>query len=185
MGHEAKPEEAPFTPEMGASLRQIAVAHAPAKLAQLAAAVGDADAFAHLPAAAAAAFHLGKFTEAQQYAERALDLAPAFAKSWNYGNAIHVAHTVLGLIAVEYRDYVAAIEELHEAGATPGSPQLKTFGPTMHLARELLKAGQVEPVLLYLEQCRVFWEEGGPWLDLWSRKILDGHVPNFFQHSHV
>lgn len=55
----------------------------------------------------------------------------------------------------------------------------------MQLAKALLRAGRVEPVLAYLSLCRAFWEMGGTWLKLWERKVREGHVPNFFQHSHV
>jgi tetratricopeptide (TPR) repeat protein len=185
MNYEESTEETQFTPETEATLRQIVLDRAPAELEQLAVAVGDNEAFVHLPSAAAAAFHLGQFSNAKQFAERALVLAPAFEKNWNYGNAIHLGHTVIGLLALNEQDYTAAINELHASGQTPGSPQLNSFGPTMHLAKELLKLGHVEPALAYLHQCRVFWEMGGTWLDLWERKIRAGLVPNFFQHSHV
>ena len=185
MNYEETTEEAPFTPEMEAAFRQIILDRAPAELDQLAAAIDDADVFTHLPSAAAAAFHLGQLADAKAYAKRALTLAPRFEKNWNYGNAVHLGHTVLGLIALMEQDHSSAIRELHESGQTPGSPQLNSFGPTMHLAKELLKLGYVEPVLTYLNQCRAFWEMGGAWLDLWERRIREGHVPNFFQHSHV
>lgn len=185
MSYEEETEKEPFTPEMEAAMRQIAVDRAPGELAQLAGAEGDAEAFTHLPSAAAAAFHLGQFGEAKQFAERALALAPAFQDNWNYGNAIHLGHAVLGLLALNEQDSVAAIGELHASGKTPGSPQLNSFGPTMQLAKAFLKLGHVEPVLAYIEQCRVFWEMGGTWLDLWERKIREGHVPNFFQHSYA
>lgn len=185
MNYEEKTEEVPFTPEIEAGLLRIVLDRAPAELEELAAAVGDADAFTHLPTAAAAAFHLGRPADAKAFAERALELAPQFQKNWNYGNAVHLGHTVLGLLALQQQDHSSAIRELHAAGQTPGSPQLNSFGPTMHLAKELLKLGHVEPVLTYLEQCRAFWEMGGTWLALWERKVREGHVPNFFQHSHV
>ena len=185
MSYEEEIEKDPFTPEMEAAMRQIVLDRAFGELAQLAEADGDAKAFTHLPSAAAAAFHLGRFFEAKQFAERALALAPAFQDNWNYGNAIHLGHTVLGLLALDSQNPVAAISELHASGQTLGSPQLNSFGPTMQLAKALLKVGYVEPVLTYIEQCRAFWEMGGTWLDLWERKIREGHVPNFFQHSHA
>jgi tetratricopeptide (TPR) repeat protein len=185
MNYEEEVEKEPFTPEMETAMRQVFLDKAPNELAQLSEAKGDAEAFTHLPTAAAAAFHLEKFTEAKQFAERALALAPAFQDNWNYGNAIHLGHTVLGLIALNDQDFVLAIEELHASGQTLGSPQLNSFGPTMQLAKALLKAGHIEPVVAYLNQCRQFWEMGGAWLDIWERKIREGHVPNFFQHSYV
>jgi tetratricopeptide (TPR) repeat protein len=141
---------------MEASLRQMVLDRAPAQLAELAEAGDDREAFVHLPRAAAAAFHLARFTDAKQFAERALALAPAFKDNWNYGNAIHLGHTVLGLLALNAQDDSSAVSELYESGQTPGSPQLNSFGPTMQLAKALLRLGDVEPVLLYLNQCRAF-----------------------------
>lgn len=185
MTYEEQTEEAPFSPEMEAGLFQIVLDRSPEELDRLAKISEDSDAFTYLPRAAAAAFHLGRFEEARILAERTLSLAPAFQRDWNYGNATHIGHTVLGLLALASDNHPAALAELHASGETPGSPQLNSFGPTMQLAKALLKAGHVEPVLLYLEQCRAFWEMGGTWLDLWQRKIREGQVPNFFQHSYV
>ena len=185
MNYEEETEKEPFTPEMEAASLQIALSRAPARLEELASAQCDDDAFVHLPRSAAAAFHLGQLTEAKLYATRALALAPSYPDNWNYGNAIHLGHTVLGLLALNDQDPGTAITELHASGQTPGSPQLNSFGPTMQLAKALLKLGYVEPVLAYIEHCRAFWEMGGTWLDLWERKIREGHVPNFFQHSYA
>lgn len=185
MDYEETTEAAPFSPEIEASLRQNVLDQAPARLARLAAAIGETEVFTYLPKAAAAAFHLGRFSDAKHFADRALALAPQFAKDWNYGNAIHRGHTVLGLLALGAQDLSSAISELHLSGLTPGSPQLKTYGPTMHLAKELLKVGQVDPVLAYLDQCRVFWVMRDTWLEVWERKVREGRVPNFFQHAYV
>lgn len=185
MTYEEQTENEPFSPEIEAGLLAIVLKRAPAELNQLASTSGDDDAFVHLPTAAAAAFHLSRFSEAKGFADRCLALAPSYRNNWNYGNAVHLGHTVLGLLALQDGDYEAAIHELRASGNTPGSPQLNSFGPTMHLAKSLLKAGHVAPVLEYLQQCRAFWEMGGTWLDLWERRVREGHVPNFFQHSHV
>jgi tetratricopeptide (TPR) repeat protein len=185
MDYEAMTEEAPFTPEMESNFLQIVVDLAPAELAELEGAVDDSDTFVHLPRAAAAAFHLQRFEEAKRYAERAIELAPLFQKNWNYGNAIHFGHTVLGLLALNDGDLVLAAAELRKSGNTPGSPQLNSFGPTMQLAKALLKQGSVDVVIEYLSQCRLFWKRGAIWLDLWEQKIFAGQIPNFFQHSHA
>lgn len=185
MSYEEETEKEPFSLEVEAAMLQIVLDRAPAELTQLANANGDKEQFTHLPSAAAAAFHLGRFFEAKQFAERALALAPTFQDNWNYGNAIHLGHTVLGLLALNNQDTLTAISELYASGQTPGSPQLNSFGPTMQLAKALLKVGQVEPVLAFIEDCRSFWEMGDAWLALWERRIHEGHVPNFFQHSHA
>ncbi|MRV75994.1 hypothetical protein GJ700_30200 [Duganella sp. FT92W] len=184
-GYEAQSEAEPLTPEQEASLRQIYLKQAPVVMAQYANAQNDYEAFTFMARAAAAAFHLAQFDEARQLAERALALAPSYRDDWNYGNAIHLGHTVLGLLALQSGDAATAIAELHASGDTPGSPQLLSFGPTMHLAKSLLKAGHVTPVLEYLQQCRVFWRMAGVWPDLWEQKIRAGGIPNFFQHCFV
>jgi tetratricopeptide (TPR) repeat protein len=184
MNFEVQSEEVSFTPEQEEEMRQIAVERARKDLAAFEADISDEEAFVHLPRAAIAAFHLEQFDEAGKLAERALLLAPSFQRNWNYGNAVHLGHTVLGLLALRQKDEVLATEELRRAGDTPGSPQLNSFGPTMQLAKELLKCGHSDAVLAYLQQCRKFWKMGETWLGLWERKIRAGLVPNCFQHSY-
>jgi len=185
MTFEASTEQAPLTPEQEVAFRQIVLDRAPGDLAPLDDDLPNDKTFVHLPQAAAAAFHLDRFSDAKAYAEKALFLAPTFATDWNYGNAIHLGHTVLGLLALREGDFALAVEELQKSGNTPGSPQLNTFGPTMQLAKELLRAGYVDPVLSYFKQCRSFWRMGSTWLDLWESKVLTGQVPNFFGHCYA
>ena len=185
MNFELMMEETLFTPEMEAAIRQLALDRAPAELAKIDATLSDEEAFVHLPTAAAAAFHLERFAEAKEFADRILSLAPSFRNDWNYENAVHLGHTVLGLLALKRGDINAAREELRKSGDTPGSPQLNSFGPTMQLAKELLKQGQKDAVLTYLKQCRKFWKMGNTWLDLWEQKIHADQVPNFFQHCYA
>lgn len=185
LSFEASTEETPLTPEQEAMFRQIVIDRAPDELAKLKTAQSDDEAFHYLPRAAAAAFHLERLADAKALAERALQLAPMYRTDWNYGNAIHLGHTVLGLLAVGEGDMDLAIQELRRSGDTPGSPQLNSFGPTMQLAKALLRAGQTTPVLSYMNQCRTFWKMGPTWLDLWESKIVAGQVPNFFQHSYA
>ena len=183
--YEASTEEAPFTLEQNARFKQLALDRSAIELAKLDNSETDENIFVHLPRVAAAAYHLERFEDARQYAEKALSLAPSFEKNWNYGNAIHFGHTVLGLLAINQGDMQCAIEQLIKSGETPGSPQLNSFGPTMQLAKELLNRGEIQVALAYLNQCRRFWKLGDVWIDVWSNKILAGSVPNFFQHSYA
>ena len=183
MNFEVASEEAPLTPEEEAQLRKIVLDSAPDALSALENAQSEAEAFVYLPRAAAAAFQLERFDDAKKFAEQALALVPSFSKDWNAGNAIHLGHTVLGLLALRWDDLEVAIDELIKSGDTPGLPQINSFGPTMHLAKELLKRRQTEPVLVCLKACHEFWKMGGTWLDLWEGKIAAGQMPNCFQHS--
>ena len=184
MGFEAESEAMQLTPEQEEQLKGVAVARAPKDLAEVDAANSEEDLFYALPSASMAAFQLGKHKRARELAERTLEIAGSYRSNWNYGNAVHFAHTVLGLLALNEGDVALAVEHLQKAGATPGSPQLNSFGPTMQLAKALLRSGRSEPVLAYFEQCRSFWKMGSVWLDLWREKVRAGGIPNFFMHSY-
>lgn len=183
MGFETDSEDKPLTPEQEEQLRQLAVERATSALDALAAATSDDELFCVLPGATFAAFQLGRFALAEELAQSNLKLASFYQGTWNYGNAVHAAHSVLGLLALQRGETSAAVEELRLSGETPGSPQLDSFGPTMQLAKALLRHGEREPVLAYLEQCKTFWAMGTDWLSIWEDKIKSGAVPNFFMHS--
>jgi len=184
MSFEAETESSPLTPEQEAHLRSLAIERAPAALEKMEAAETDADKFYSLPDAAFAAFRLERYTLAADIADKALELAPSFERNWNYGNALHAAHTVLGLLALRTGDSQLAIQELKLSGQTNGSPQLASFGPTLELAKALLRTGESAAVLDYLHQCRTFWKNGSFWLDIWEQKVRAGAVPNAFMRSY-
>ena len=110
------------------------------------------------------------------------------------GNAIHNSHQMLGLMALKDDDLDSAVSHLLQAGNSPGSPQLKSFGPRMLLAAELVRRGQVEPVLQYLDRISRFFtadqplpapdlladrKKLAPWWLRWT------FVPSFTQHQHA
>lgn len=121
----------------------------------------------------------GRPEKAAGLAHELLSLSDAFKDDWNYGNAIHHGHLVLGRIALKEGDRESAREHLLAAGNTPGSPQLDSFGPNMLLAKEMLVVGEVETVLEYLELCDRFWAMGTSHLRWWTAMIRDGKTPNF------
>jgi lipopolysaccharide biosynthesis regulator YciM len=128
--------------------------------------------------AARAALELERFDVASRHATNALDALQRMPRDWNYGNVVHRAHLVLGHVALSQGDTQRAVRELALAGQTPGSPQLKTFGPNMSLALALLERGQKQPVLEYLSMCGKFWEKQDR-LAGWRREIEAGRVPDF------
>jgi len=101
------------------------------------------------------------------------------SSSWNYGNNIHHGNIILGRIALTLDDLEEAKKRLIEAGKTPGSPQLNSFGPNMTLAKELLQKGEKDVVLKYLELCSNFWKMGKDRLHKWSVVVKDGKIPDF------
>ena len=121
----------------------------------------------------------GENDRAARFAHKLLALAKSYPGDWNYGNAIHHGHLVLGRVALAAGDLEAARTELLEAGRTPGSPQLNSFGPNMRLANDLLAAGEARAVREYFDLCRNFWKMGSQHLDRWSEDIAAGRAPKF------
>ena len=148
-------------------------------LDELSAAQNDIGRFFALDDAAKAAFEVGKIEEAQAHAQEALDLASRFREDWNYGNAVHDGHMVLGRIYLRNGDVEIAKRELVEAGRTPGSPQLNSFGPNMSLARDLLERKEIDAVVTYFELCAKFWKLDRGNLQRWSALAKAGEIPDF------
>lgn len=137
------------------------------------------DRFYTLSDAARQELRAGHLDEAHALATEVLELAPRFVGDWNHGNAIHHGHTVHGLIALAHGDVAEARRQLLASGNTDGSPQLNSFGPSMELASALLERGERATVLVYLDECRRFWEMGPEKLDAWSADIAAGREPDF------
>jgi len=78
---------------------------------------------------------------------------------WYYGNVVHDNNQWLGLVAGRENRLEEARHYLIQAGKSPGSLQLDSFGPDMILAQKLLKCGprEREAVLLYLDLVADFW----------------------------
>lgn len=127
---------------------------------------------------AKAAIEAGNYVKAAAYATQLLREAAHFEEDyWDYGNAIHAGNIVLGRVALRKGNIDEAKDYLLRAGATPGSPQLDSFGPNMSLARELLMKGEREVVIRYLVLCGKFWASGS--LKEWQSEINEGRIPDF------
>jgi len=151
------------------------------KLAALEKAVtpGAAPDFDALDALAMTAFDAGEIGKARNYATELLSQAQSRKEDWNYGNAIQHGNIVLGRVALLDGKVEEAKKFLREAGNTPGSPQLGSFGPNMSLAKDLLEKGETNAVLEYFQQCGKFWKMAGGQLDTWATDVKDGRKPNF------
>ena len=127
---------------------------------------------------AEAALTANKPKKAREYAEKMLSQS---RPGWNYGNNIHYGNIILGRLALAAGDLEQAKKRLIEAGKTPGSPQLNSFGPSMALAKELLEKDEKDVVLEYFELCSKFWksERHLQKLKEWSAEVKEGKMPNF------
>jgi len=102
------------------------------------------------------AFKVGNFSKAKQAANKTLRVAEEFRENWNYGNAIHWANIWLGLVAHKEGNILQASLYLLRASKTPGSPQLRSFGPDVTLAELLLDSGATDAVSQYIQLCAKF-----------------------------
>jgi predicted Zn-dependent protease len=146
---------------------------------ELATASTEENKFYALDDAAKQSFEVGKIDDARKYATELLTLAPKFQSNWNYGNAIQDGNLVLGRIAVREGRIDEAKQYLLEAGKSPGSPVMNSFGPNMSLAKDLLEKGEQQTVLQYFELCRKFWKMDYGRLDEWSHEVKTGKIPHF------
>jgi hypothetical protein len=117
--------------------------------------------------------------QVREYATEVLGGATRYRTDWNYGNAVHKANLALGRLALRDGSKEEAKGFLLEAGKTPGSPQLNSFGPNMVLAKEMLERGNRDAVLEYLDLCSKFWSSDFGALKRWKALIAEGKQPNF------
>lgn len=135
--------------------------------------------FYALGPAAKAYFNNGNIEEARKLAVELQGLLEKYRDNFNYGNAVQDANIVLGRIAVLEGRIGDAKERLIEAGKSPGSAQMSSFGPNMSLAKDLLEKGERDVVLQYFELCRKFWKSHPEMLDEWAQQVKSGEIPNF------
>jgi hypothetical protein len=130
---------------------------------------------------ASAALEAGALDTAREYAASQLETAPEqqHTNCWNYGNALYHGNVMLGRVALREGDVESAKRYLLEAGKTPGSPQLKSYGPEMSLARELLERDERQVVIDFIHLCREFWELGRDRLAEWIAVVQRQQVPDF------
>ena len=143
------------------------------------------------------AYRKDRLQRAEKLSHEYLSLADRFAHDWNYGNAVHDANQILGLIRLREGNVDAAKLYLLRAGLTPGSPQLDSFGPNMVLARELLQRGERLVVAEYVDLVAAFWAAEKPhrapmpdndayltekrrWIEQWKIDIAGGITPEFW-----
>ncbi len=103
-----------------------------------------------------AAVGAGELDMAEQLADELLS-NNVDTLSFNYGNIIHNANTILGRVALKKNNLKQAKEYLIKSIEVPDSPQLRSFGPTYILAKELLEKGEKDIVLDYLDLVADFW----------------------------
>jgi len=131
-----------------------------------------------------AAFAAEDYDKAESYANQALAAVHDLSQDNVHGEALHHGHAILGRIALMNGQVTKAKRHLLEAGNTPGSPALDSFGPNMSLAKELLESGESEVVLDYFRLCAQFWKHGETRLSAWAAAVEQGEIPDFGSSLH-
>lgn len=134
-----------------------------------------------LPQMAKLALWVGDADKAERYASEALGLIlpPQVDPFDTSAEAIHDANMVAGLVALRRGDLERAKQSLLASARTRGSRELRMIGPNLTLANELLKKGEREVVVEYLQGCRSFWSTGQKLLEKWIEQIRSGENPEF------
>lgn len=148
-------------------------------VARLKKAKTEEERFYYLGDAAKQAFENADYADAKAYAGELFILTPKYKGNWNYGNAIQDSNVVLGRLALREGRIEDAKHHLIEAGKSPGSPQMDSFGPNVSLAKDLLEKGEKEVVIEYFKLCKNFWEMHRGRLDDWIALAQAGRIPDF------
>jgi tetratricopeptide (TPR) repeat protein len=123
------------------------------------------------------ALEAGELDKARRFATQLLKTSRERKRDWNFGNAVHHGHLILGRLALRNDRVDEAKSHLLKAGKTPGSPQLNSFGPNMAPAKELLEKGEKHVVLEYFALCAKFWDREE--LKEWTAAVEAGETPKF------
>ena len=134
------------------------------------------DSVADVDYAAAVCLWSGDVEIAREFAAGLVELS-AKVFGGEQGYALHKAHTHLGRIALLEGERSAAKVHLQRSVQVTPSATMRTFGPNMALARDLLQAGERQAVLDYLEACGRFWSDDQ--LSTWTVQVRNGQTPDF------
>jgi tetratricopeptide (TPR) repeat protein len=122
---------------------------------------------------AESAFLAGDIAKTDMYADAMINNPGDCKKDAHlYGNSVFWGNYYRGRTSVLKGNLKEAGKYLLEAGKTPGSAQLDSFGPDFDLAQDLLDRGEKAVVVEFLESCKRFWDKEK--LDGWVKSIKEG-----------
>jgi hypothetical protein len=128
-----------------------------------------------LPRLAKAALDAEDLALACRYAVELFSTASHYPTLLFEAKATFFSNTIAGLVAVRSGNPEAAGLFLLAAGTTSGDPVLKSFGPTMLLASEVLATGDRASVIGFLAECGNFWQKDVT--ERWAAEIQQGRIP--------
>ena len=114
-------------------------------------------------------------------ANSCLSAVDADPNSIETGWVEHIAYTFFGLYHLHFNDVDKAVGDLHKSIDVRPSPVLKSFGPSMCLAQQLLEVDRFDDVQGYLKRCKQTWLFPFSFFKLrrWMKKVGNREVPDF------
>ena len=121
-----------------------------------------------------ASIHCRNYDKARRYARRML--AHEGGGDFDYETKHFHGHTVLGVVALESRDFEQAREHLMQSIQLPESARKLMYEPDMSLVRRLLSEGDKVVVREFFEACKPVWKDGQAQLREWQGKWDQGEA---------
>lgn len=141
---------------------------------------------------APAAFTAQDAKKAERFARELVEAGTDLGRNSRFDSgepsyAIHIGHTILGLIELGKGNRSAAGEHLIASATFEGAayPVLKSFGPNMSLADGMIRKGDTQTVLRYFELCSKFWIHDRGILEIWRKDLVAGESPDFRGSLHT
>jgi len=145
------------------------------------AADGNPDDYPGTKYAAETCFWSGNFDQSKTFTQLLKENIDHFDHYATRGQMLHDYHTLMGRHLLREGNTGGAKQQLLLSVGVEPSPSMRTFGPNMELAMDLLKAGEIASVLEYLDVCAGFWNEEP--VRIWKQKINAGRLPILNQYS--
>lgn len=134
----------------------------------------------------AATCRLGQFSRARTLAEELLRVSREPENRIFSADANHCGNIVLGIVALREGNIAAAKRHLHAASEPPEVGQhVWAFGPDMALANELLRLGERNAVISYIERCLRFHQPHAEEFSRWLAEIREGGTPTLLSYGGV
>jgi len=132
--------------------------------------------------AARVAAELGKYRRSRELANELLRSGLADPVEWRRSNALHFAHTVLGLVALrELGDLAAARVSLLASVGVAGSPQMAAGGVSFDLAMEVVSRGDTDAGIAFLHEVERLWTHRGGAVPVVRAALVLGDPSPFFR----
>ena len=131
--------------------------------------------------AAEICYYSGNFEESKVFTLKLKENIGSFDRYTSKGQMLHDYHTLIGRHAIRDGKIEEAKKHLMLSIDVNPSAVMTSFGPNMELAVDLLKQGEKDAVLRYLDGCAEFWKDEP--IQLWKTKISENKMPSLNIHN--